>query len=48
MSRSNPLLQVCIAEKATTNLIVAAHRSPRPPLQRTTMRKINKPFSAAC
>jgi hypothetical protein len=30
MIRPNPRLQVYVAEKAATNLIIAAHRHPRP------------------
>jgi hypothetical protein len=44
----NPLLKIYIAEKATTNPVVATHRHPRSPSQGTTMRKIGNPFSAAC
>jgi hypothetical protein len=48
MIGSNPLLQIYVDEKATAKLVVAAHRHPLPPFQGDTMRKIHKPFSAAC
>jgi hypothetical protein len=31
MIRPNPLLKVYVAEKASTNSIIAAHRHPSPP-----------------
>ena len=46
--RPNPLLKIYVAEKATANRIVAAHRHPLPPSQRITMRKFRHPFSAPC
>jgi hypothetical protein len=46
--RPDPLLKVYVAEKAATNRIVAAHRYPLPPPQRSTMRNFRHPFSAPC
>ena len=42
--RSNPLFQVYVAEKATTNLVVAAHRRPHPSSRAAQRTKSASPF----
>ncbi len=44
MIRPNSILQIYVAEKAPRNLVVAAHRHPRPPLQEITARQIGNDF----
>jgi hypothetical protein len=44
MIRPNPIRQVYVAEKASTNLVIATHRHPHPPLQGTTERQIGNDF----
>ena len=44
MIRPNPILQIYVAEKLSANLIVAAHRHPRPPPQGIRTREIGNDF----
>jgi hypothetical protein len=48
MIRPNPILQVYVAEKAATNLIVAAHRHPDPLPRGSRQGKSATAFSTAC
>jgi len=43
----NALLQVYVSEKATTNLVVSAHRHPKSLLKGTAMREFGNSFSGS-
>jgi hypothetical protein len=44
MTRPNPRLQIYVTEKLAANLIVAAHRSPHPHPQGSTIARIDNDF----